>query len=58
MEENSNIKCPTCIGNGFYRVPYVEAEEEVHARCEDCDGKGKIALDALTPEELRWKGVI
>ena len=55
---NNKIKCPTCIGNGFYRVPYVEAEEEVHARCEDCDGKGKIALDALTPEELRWKGVI
>ena len=46
------------MGNGFYRVPYAEAKEEVHAKCEDCDGKGQIAAGGLTPEELRRKGVI
>ena len=25
------IFCPKCKGNGFYRVPYAQAGEEVHA---------------------------
>ena len=36
------IKCPTCKGTGFLRVDYALAKEEVHARCDDCDGKGKL----------------
>ena len=37
-----NIDCPTCKGPGFYRVDYALAKEEVHARCDDCEGKGKL----------------
>ena len=39
---NRNIKCPTCKGSGFYRVDYALAKEEVHARCDDCEGKGNL----------------
>ena len=37
-----DINCPTCKGTGFYRVDYALAKEEVHARCNDCEGKGKL----------------
>ena len=37
-----NIDCPSCKGTGFFRVDYSLAKEEVHAKCYDCDGKGKL----------------
>ena len=37
-----NIDCPTCKGTGFYRVDYALTKEETHARCDDCEGKGKL----------------
>jgi len=37
-----DINCPTCKGTGFYRVNYALAKEEVHAKCDDCEGKGKL----------------
>ena len=37
-----NIECPTCKGHGFYRVDYALTKEETHARCDDCEGKGKL----------------
>ena len=58
---NKKVKiiCPTCKGNGFYRVPYHLAKEEMHAQCTDCDSEGEIVIDDnYTPEDLRAKGVI
>ena len=37
-----NIDCPSCKGTGFYRVDYALVKEEVHARCDDCKGEGKL----------------
>lgn len=57
--KRTKIICPTCKGNGFYSVPYHQAEEEVHVQCEDCDRQGEIYIDDdYTPTELREKGVI
>ena len=39
------IKCPQCDGRGFYSVDYHLCEEETHARCEDCNGKGKLDVE-------------
>ena len=59
MENQTKIICPTCKGNGFYRVPYHLAKEEMHAQCTDCDSEGEIVIDDnYTPEDLRVKGVI
>ena len=61
MEKQNKIKifCPKCKGNGFYRVPYHQAMEEVHAQCEDCERTGELWIeDAFEPNELRQKGVI
>jgi|TARA_E500000331_G_C16606535_1_gene433979 DnaJ-class molecular chaperone len=53
------IFCPKCKGNGFYRIPYHLAKEEVHAQCDDCERTGELWIDdTFTPEELRDKGVI
>ena len=58
-ENRTKIICPTCKGNGFYRVPYHLTEEEVHAQCEDCNRQGEIYIDDdYTPTQLREKGVI
>ena len=60
-EKQNKIKifCPKGKGNGFYRVPYHEAMEEVHAQCDDCERTGELWIDdAFEPNELREKGVI
>lgn len=36
------IICPDCKGNGFTRIPYAQAGEEVHAQCEKCASSGEI----------------
>ena len=38
----TKIICPTCKGNGFVRIPYKLAKEEVHAQCGVCDSEGEI----------------
>lgn len=59
MENRNRITCPTCKGNGFYRVPYHLTHEETIAQCEDCNRQGEIYIDDdYTPKELREKGVI
>ena len=40
--KKSKIICPTCKGNGFVRVPYQLAKEEVPAQCGVCDSAGEI----------------
>ena len=59
MENKVKIICPTCKGNGFYRVPYHLTHEETVAQCDDCERTGEIIIeDKHTPERLRDKGVI
>ena len=58
---NKKVKiiCPTCKGNGFYRVPYHLTHEETIAQCEDCDRQGHLYIeDDYKPEDLRSKGII
>ena len=57
-KQRTKIFCPKCKGNGFYRVPYHQTKEEVHAQCEDCDRQGEIYLDVPNVKVLRTKGVI
>ena len=32
--------CEDCQGNGFIRVPYKEAHEEMWANCDTCENEG------------------
>ena len=38
----SKVICPTCKGNGYVRIPYRLAKEEVTAQCGVCDSEGEI----------------
>ena len=59
MEKQTKIICPTCKGNGFYRVPYHLTHEETIAQCDDCNRQGEIYIDDnYTPKQLRDKGVL
>ena len=40
MERKHKIICPDCKGNGFIRVDYALAREEMHAKCETCNYEG------------------
>jgi DnaJ-class molecular chaperone len=40
-------KCKTCTGLGFERVDYKLAKEEIHAKCDTCDGKGKVQTQTI-----------
>ena len=44
MEKSKKTKiiCPTCKGNGYVRIPYKLAKEEVTAQCGVCDSEGEI----------------
>ena len=37
--------CTVCNGNGFVKVPYSEAREEVWADCEFCKNQGEIEVE-------------
>tara|TARA_R100001163_G_C5050134_1_gene187028 strand:+ start:1288 stop:1461 length:174 start_codon:yes stop_codon:yes gene_type:complete len=37
--------CEVCKGNGFVRVPYDQAHEEVWADCSFCDNQGEIEME-------------
>ena len=53
MEKSKKTKkviCPTCKGNGFVRVPYRLAKEEVTVQCGVCDSEGEI--DAEQRDDL------
>ena len=40
--KKNKIICPTCKGNGYVRIPYRLAREEVTAQCGVCDSEGEI----------------
>jgi len=44
------IICPSCKGNGYIRIPYKLAKEEVTAQCGVCDSEGEI--DAEQRDDL------
>ncbi len=53
MEKSKKTKkviCPHCKGNGFIRVPYKLAKEEITAQCGVCDSEGEI--DAEQRDDL------
>ncbi len=37
--------CTVCNGNGFVRVPFEQAREEVWADCDFCKNQGEIEED-------------
>jgi len=37
--------CEDCKGNGFIRVPYEEAHEEMWANCDTCENEGGIVVE-------------
>jgi|TARA_R110001599_G_scaffold280567_1_gene481793 DnaJ-class molecular chaperone len=44
METEKPIKtvCPTCKGNGYIKVPYKLAKEDIVAQCTVCNSQGEI----------------
>jgi DnaJ-class molecular chaperone len=42
IKKQDKLICPTCNGNGFVRVPYHLAKEEIWANCEACNAQGYI----------------
>ena len=45
--KKNKIICPTCKGNGYIRVPYRLAKEEVTAQCGVCDSQGEVDADSV-----------
>ena len=47
------IVCTQCKGNGFLRVPYETAREEVTIQCDLCNSQGEIpeGLEEESTEE-------
>ena len=47
------IICTQCKGNGFLRVPYKTAREEVTVQCDLCNSQGEIpeGLEEESTEE-------
>jgi len=50
VEKKNKIICPRCKGNGYIRVPYQLAEEEITAQCGMCNSEGEI--DAEEAENI------
>ena len=47
--KQDKIICPECRGNGYVRVPYHLAKEEIWANCEECDSQGEIKTKDPVP---------
>ena len=50
MEKDKKTKrviCPSCKGNGYIRIPYRLAKEEVTAQCGVCDSEGEVDEEKL-----------
>jgi len=47
-KSNKNkIICPECKGNGYVRIPYQLAKEEVTAQCGVCDSQGEVDAESV-----------
>ncbi len=51
----AKIICDECHGNGYVRIPYHMAKEEIWANCDKCESQGEIKIK--TPDDLREKGM-
>ena len=49
-KKTKKVICPVCKGNGYIRVPYRLAKEEVTAQCGVCESQGEI--DAEQRDDL------
>ena len=48
--KKTKVICPTCKGNGYVRIPYRLAEEEVTAQCGgQLHISGRSRLDCVAP---------
>ena len=45
--KKNKIICPTCKGNGFVRIPYRLAKEEITAQCGVCDSQGEVDVESV-----------
>ena len=45
--KKNKIICPTCKGNGFVRIPYRLAKEEVTAQCGVCNSQGEVDAEEV-----------
>tara|TARA_R110000868_G_scaffold79954_1_gene227238 strand:- start:1337 stop:1525 length:189 start_codon:yes stop_codon:yes gene_type:complete len=43
----TKVICPTCKGNGFIKVPFKLAKEDIVAQCTVCDSQGEIDADEV-----------
>ena len=44
MEKVTKEICKECRGNGYVRIPYHLAKEEIWANCEECDSQGEVII--------------
>ena len=40
--KTNKVPCPSCKGNGYVRVPFELAKEEVVVQCGVCDSQGEL----------------
>ena len=45
--KKNKVPCPNCKGNGYVRVPYELAKEDIVAQCTVCDSQGEIDADEV-----------
>ena len=45
------VICSVCNGNGFVRVPYEQAYEEMWADCDFCKNQGEIEEEIKEDED-------
>ena len=45
--KTDKVTCPHCKGNGFVRVPYELAREEVVVQCGVCESQGEVNADEV-----------
>ena len=43
----TKVICPTCKGNGFIKIPFKLAKEDIVAQCTVCDSQGEIDADKV-----------
>jgi len=41
-KKGKKVICPSCNGNGYIRIPYRLAKEEVTAQCNVCNSQGEL----------------
>ena len=47
MTKKNKVICPHCKGNGYVRVPYHLAKEEVVVQCGVCESQGEVNADEV-----------